>query len=670
MCKEVSQMQVIDIDELEAGGTSSYDKGMLVAFEEIRYTVPDRRNKSQQNTLINDCSGYFAPGRMTALIGPSGSGKTTLLDVLSGRKSSGAISGQITFNGKPSSPDVLKTKIGYVEQSDTLLPELTVREMLSYAATFKLVHLTRKDISDKVDEVLKSLQLEDCQHTIIGDKMHRGVSGGQAKRVNIGLALLTSPSVIFLDEPTSGLDSKTADAVITCIRKLADMGHTIVATIHSPSSYAFGLFDSLVLLKAGELIYQGPLAGDATHTKQYFHEQGFSLPTSVDRVSGAITPYSISSVEWIVDTIGATHDFSAAYKQSALYGENAKQRQQLVSWAKEATDTEIGSNSNSSNSSIGSSSVQDPAAPISNSSADSAGGAGGAAGAVVAASRKRQCCSGLCNLPHATWTLLRFRGARHLCSFSFLAPRMGGPIFYALVLWSLFAGIGERASTDPAAAQSVSGLMFATVVLCGYEAAPFVPSISLDRPIFYRDRADGYYGSAAYVLAKLAEDAVVMAVTAVIYSVIVFYGCALSGSFAVFLGVRFFASMVGVALAYWSAAVSPTMASACAILPAIVTVGQFLSGYIITYGAMPAGWYWFYHINFLQYGLTALLNNQFEDAAGQGNLLATQQLQTYNLAGDQLTQQPSFGIAMLAVVMAAVLVLTTVTLSVVNHGSR
>jgi len=632
MCQQSSASAadpaVLTTIDLEAGESSKLNessKGMLVAFDKLAYAVADQRNTSEKKVLVNKISGCFEPGRMAALIGPSGSGKSTLLDVLSGRKTAGTIEGKITYNSMVPDAHMLKNSVGYVEQFETLLPELTVREMLSYTATFKLKHLTSSQISKKVDKVLKTLQLEECQHTIIGDKMHRGVSGGQAKRVNIGLALLTSPSVIFLDEPTSGLDSTTADSVIECLRKLADEGHTIVVTIHSPSSYAFSLFDTLTLLKEGHLVYQG----EAAHAKRFFQDQG------CEPASGTA---ELSLVEWIVETVtkGRTAaEFHGAYGKSPLCAENDRRMHDLVALAKPDPSHSSGSSSNS---------IATPTKYKSN---------------------------GLWNLPHATWTLLRFRGSRHLRSVNFLAPRMAGPIFFALILWSLFAGVGKQAATDRIAAQSVSGLMFVTVVLCGYGASSFVPSMAMDRAIFYRDRSDGYYGSLAYALAKFIEDLITMFVTAVLCSVIVFYGCSLQGSFWVFLGVRFLSSMVGVTLAYWSAAVSPTVAFACALLPIVVTVCQFMSGFVIIYQSIPAGWIWFYRINFIQYGFTALVTNQFSDAAGQGtNPIAAEQLKMYSLMGDELALQPGFCIGMLAITMVVTLLLTVVTLSVVKHGSR
>lgn len=99
-----------------------------------------------------------------------------------------------------------------------------------------------------VEELLHKLALTTCRHVKIGNPLEKGISGGQAKRTNIGIALITSPRVLFLDEPTSGLDSFTANEVMTVVQGLAAEGVTIVATIHSPTAYSFSLFDALMML--------------------------------------------------------------------------------------------------------------------------------------------------------------------------------------------------------------------------------------------------------------------------------------------------------------------------------------------------------------------------------------------------------------------------------------
>jgi len=154
--------------------------------------------------LLKNVNGFFNPGEMMALMGPSGSGKTTLLDVLAGRKTVGHADGTILFSGHKPSTAFLRRFTGYVEQFDTLLPLLTVEEMLLYTAELKRPLSESYEAKKAVVEgVLDSLALVSCRAVQCGSAAKKGISGGQAKRVNIGLSLVTNPRVMFLDEPTA-----------------------------------------------------------------------------------------------------------------------------------------------------------------------------------------------------------------------------------------------------------------------------------------------------------------------------------------------------------------------------------------------------------------------------------------------------------------------------------
>jgi len=194
--------------------------GINISFADLTYSVPIRKRKTKKKesntavikvstltsdinnlTILHGLSGCFQAGRMSALMGPSGSGKTTLLDILSGRKSknAGLIGGSVLLNGRQIKTSQKKALVGYVEQFDTLVPELTVEKMLKYTASLKLPTSTSiEEKKRRVEEVIEMLELESCRHTVIGNRTLRGISGGQAKRVNIGLALITRPRVLFL----------------------------------------------------------------------------------------------------------------------------------------------------------------------------------------------------------------------------------------------------------------------------------------------------------------------------------------------------------------------------------------------------------------------------------------------------------------------------------------
>ncbi|GFH26288.1 ABC transporter domain-containing protein, partial [Haematococcus lacustris] len=249
-------------EELRRANTVGASGGLRIIFQQLNYHVPSIANKKDRAYLLKDVTGFINPHELTALMGPSGSGKTTLLDVLAGRKSAGITEGSIVFGGQKASLQFLRRYTGYVEQFDTLIGSLTVNEMLMYTAEMKRNRL--EPLSSKqaaVDRLLGKLALEGCRDVLIGSQMTKGISGGQAKRTNIGIALITNPRVLFLDEPTSGLDSYTSNEVMTVVKHLVADGTTICATIHSPTSYCFNLFDRLIMLVKGKIVYFGPIHG-------------------------------------------------------------------------------------------------------------------------------------------------------------------------------------------------------------------------------------------------------------------------------------------------------------------------------------------------------------------------------------------------------------------------
>lgn len=188
-------------------------------------------------------------------------GKTTLLDLLAGRKRAGKISpqSQILYDGERPTAKYLRRHVGYVEQHDTLLSMMTPYEMLLYTAELK--HSRFQSMSEKqaqVMQLIEKLNLTDCKDTVIGSIAKRGISGGEAKRTNIGIALISDPAVLYIDELTSGLDSFTGHEVALAVKTLSGTGITICATLHSPPAYTFELFDRILLLQHGQIVYFGP----------------------------------------------------------------------------------------------------------------------------------------------------------------------------------------------------------------------------------------------------------------------------------------------------------------------------------------------------------------------------------------------------------------------------
>ncbi|KAJ3039199.1 hypothetical protein HDV00_012522 [Rhizophlyctis rosea] len=228
-------------------------------------------------SIIAGVNGEIRCGTLTAIMGPSGAGKTTFMSVLMGKVA--RTEGKLFINGREGEMSKFKKIIGYVPQEDVMLREMTVRENILHAARVKLpADWTSTEIETYADAIIEALGLSHVAHTPIGDETTRGVSGGQRKRVNIGIELAGVPLTLFLDEPTSGLDSTSALSVCENLKDISHLGVTVVSVIHQPRYEIFRSFDWLVLLvPGGQTAYMGPTEG----AQGYFEDMGFQFdPTS------------------------------------------------------------------------------------------------------------------------------------------------------------------------------------------------------------------------------------------------------------------------------------------------------------------------------------------------------------------------------------------------------
>ncbi len=217
--------------------------------------VPDRDNPGELKTLLDHVSFKALPGDLIALMGPSGAGKTTLLLTLNGYLPPTA--GQVRINGEDlyAIYDALRGSIGYVPQDDIVHPELTVFEAVRYSARFRLPpDYSDEEIDRRVHTTLAQLALENVAHLQIGRPEKKILSGGQRKRVNIAMELVTDPVIMFLDEPTSGLAADDTASLIQLLSDLAKQtGKTIITTIHQPAKDEFEKFNLALILGPGGL---------------------------------------------------------------------------------------------------------------------------------------------------------------------------------------------------------------------------------------------------------------------------------------------------------------------------------------------------------------------------------------------------------------------------------
>ncbi|KAL8679469.1 MAG: hypothetical protein Q9186_004245 [Xanthomendoza sp. 1 TL-2023] len=244
--------------------------GLSFEFTDLKF-----QPKKAKKPILSEVTGRIDRGSLWGVMGASGAGKSTFVNVLMGKQ---ALTGGTTkINGVPGDIKKYKKIIGYVPQDDIVLPELTVRENILHSARIRLPSTWGDEqIQKHVDILISCLQLAHVKDSLVGSAATPVISGGQRKRVSIGIELAAAPMALFLDEPTSGLDATSASSIMMTLKELSRLDITVITIIHQPRAEIFESLDSLLLFGKGRVIYQGP----EREVKPYFENLGFHFPRS------------------------------------------------------------------------------------------------------------------------------------------------------------------------------------------------------------------------------------------------------------------------------------------------------------------------------------------------------------------------------------------------------
>ncbi|VFQ92299.1 unnamed protein product [Cuscuta campestris] len=277
-------------------------------IEDLLNALHITKSKKRKITILDDVSGIIKPSRMTLLLGPPGSGKTTLLLALAGKLDKDLkVGGKVTYNGHELNEFVPQRTAAYISQHDLHIGEMTVRETLEFSARCQgvgsryemLAELSRREKAANIkpdpdidvymkaaategqeanvvtDYVLKILGLEVCADTMVGDQMIRGISGGQKKRVTTGEMMVGPAKALFMDEISTGLDSSTTYSIVNSLRQNVHiLKGTAVISLLQPAPETYNLFDDIILLSDGYVIYHGP----REEILDFFESMGFRCP--------------------------------------------------------------------------------------------------------------------------------------------------------------------------------------------------------------------------------------------------------------------------------------------------------------------------------------------------------------------------------------------------------
>ncbi|KAK3284935.1 hypothetical protein CYMTET_7438 [Cymbomonas tetramitiformis] len=252
-------------------------------FRDCRFTVS---TKAGEKSVLKGITGSARSGEVLAIMGPSGAGKTQLMNLLSLIDGPGAVSGDVTLNGKPFTRELFMKYAGQVPQADFHWAFLTCRETVQVAAD--LLNIPQAEREKRVAKIMKRTGLEGCSDVRVGNQFIPGLSGGQKRRLSLAVLLIRRPALVFLDEPTSGLDAAAACQIMNFVAELArDLHIIVVATIHQPSATVFAGFHGAMVLSDGRVAYQGAAQ---------------SLITYLDRIEKPL-PSEMGVAEWCLDLV-------------------------------------------------------------------------------------------------------------------------------------------------------------------------------------------------------------------------------------------------------------------------------------------------------------------------------------------------------------------------------
>ncbi|KAI7830244.1 P-loop containing nucleoside triphosphate hydrolase protein [Gamsiella multidivaricata] len=566
---------------------------LTVSNLQYEITVKDKANDSQkssifkktpnvQRALLSNITTKATPGRVLAIMGPSGSGKTTLLDLLADRQARnvGKLQGEILLNDVPIKEygSIRKRLVGYVTQEDDFIETLTVLETLTFAAKMRLPRsMSNKDKLARVDAVMQELNLTHIKDTKVGGAVIRGISGGEKRRVTIGIELLSSPSVLLLDEPTSGLSSTDALNVANAIKELAHRGRTVILTVHQPRSDIYELFDDLLLLSQGKVVY----FGQAQTAAAYFEGLGHECPVGWNVADYFLDLITLHQEKTESTEEGTTNreDFAQKYASYITTNPDAYLTQVLKQHQNNTEKIERDA---------------------------------------LLSEFKKQYTTQYAATSLTQTLLLTQRSltnlARHPTIFQASAVIH---IIFALVIGSLFSGLKDRPEMGATSFNKSIALFFITSFLATMTFSA-MPQFIIERSLFLRERAAGMYRTSSYFMAKTIVETLSYTILSVIFVVITYYLIGLHGSLIYyFVSVAVF---VNVALSLIAAigAGAENAEVGMNLLSLINTMAMLFSGFIVSRTDIPRGWIWAFWASYYQWAFSGLLGNEFSDGSDKG----------------------------------------------------
>ncbi|XP_068663114.1 pleiotropic drug resistance protein 3-like [Aristolochia californica] len=544
---------------------------LTVAFKDVQYYIDTPKEMKEQGIeqkkllLLQDITGAFRPGILTALMGVSGAGKTTLMDVLSGRKTNGSIEGVITIGGYPKVQETFARISGYCEQTDIHSPQITVEESVVFSAWLRLPpEIDKRTKAAFVDEVLETIELDGIKDALVGIPSTSGLSIEQRKRLTIAVEFVANPSVIFMDEPTSGLDARAAAIVMRAVKNEAHTGRTVVCTIHQPSIDIFESFDELFLMKkGGQIIYSGPLGQHSSRVIEYF-EKIPGIPKIKDNYNPGAWMLEVTTIS-MENQLGI--DFAGVYRASSLFKDNGEMVNQLT----------------------------------------------------MPPPRTEELCFPT-PFPQNGWEQFKAclwkqslsywrRPSYNLARLTFLSAA-------SMCLGAVFWKQGKKINTQQDLFNIVGGMFTAIVFVGVNNCSSVLPLIATERSVLYREKFAGMYSPMVYSFAQVAVELPYAIVLALLFLVITYPTIGYDESvnkilwyFYITFCTLLYYNYLGMLLM----SMTPNIQVDSILASASYTILNLFSGFLIPQPQIPKWWVWLYWICPTSWTLKGYIASQYWD---------------------------------------------------------